>query len=332
MKDKIIISRSDFIFAKRLIWRMRNDKTKFDPKEFVEKGRDYLYEYAEKNVGPLDPSRRAFLKGLLVGIGVLAVASAVPIITSLNPQQVKLSKFPWMIILNSDGQPLTASSLQVNDPRILLFQYPLLGDINFLINMGDENNNPVPIPPTYVTIPENGNKYYFPGGVGPNKSIVAYSAICQHLGCIPPELHFYPPQYFKPGGVPPNYLPPDAYQAAVNAGAKSVLHCACHGSTYDPWHGASVLTGPTVRPLPYVQLYWDPNTDYLYATGMNLQAPPVQGHTSDLVGAAYLDSYDESTGCPKLIVSKGQTPNNCYTILECNGSTYGVQCSQGGSS
>jgi Rieske Fe-S protein len=323
MNDKVIIKRSDFIFAKRLLWKMRNKNTKFDEKEFMAKGRDYLFNYAEKNTGPLDPSRRAFLKGLLIGIGVLAVASAVPLVSSLNPALVSIKKFPWMIIVDSDGEPIEASKFPVNDPTIMLFQYPLLGDITFLLNMGDENNKPVEIKPYIVTIPENGKTYSFPGGVGPYKSIVAYSAICQHLGCTPPEIHFYPPQYFKPGGIVPNFLPSVAYSAAVNANAKSVIHCDCHGSTYDPWHGAAVLTGPTVRPLPYVELYWDSNTDYLYAISMNLHAPPIMDHPSDLVGAAYLDSYDETTGCPKLILKQNQTPTNCYTKVQSDGDTFG---------
>ncbi|AWR96313.1 Rieske 2Fe-2S domain-containing protein [Acidianus sulfidivorans JP7] len=323
MKDKIIIKRSDFIFAKRLLWKMRNKNTEFDVKQFMSKGRDYLFDYAEKNTGPLDPSRRAFLKGILIGIGVFTVASAIPLVTSLNPQEVSIKKFPWMIIVDSNGNPIQASTLPVNDPTIILFQYPLLGDITFLINMGDENNKPVAIPPTDVVIPQTGKTYHFPGGVGPYNSIVAYSAICQHLGCTPPEIHFYPPQYFKPGGTPPNFLPPDAYSAAIAHNAKSVIHCDCHGSTYDPWHGAAVLTGPTVRPLPYVELYWDSSTDYLYAISMNVNAPPIMDHPSDLVGAAYLDSYDESTGCPKLLLSKNQKPSNCYTQIQNDGDTFG---------
>ncbi|EZQ11250.1 Rieske (2Fe-2S) protein [Candidatus Acidianus copahuensis] len=322
MKDKIIIKRSDFIFAKRLLWKMRNPRTRFDEKKFMKEGKDYLFNYADENAGPLDPNRRAFLKGVLVVLGVAAVASAVPLVNSLNPSVVTLKKFPWMIITDADGNPIEASAVQVNDPTIMLFQYPMLGDITFLINMGDENNKPVKIPPTSVLIPQTGKTYLFPGGVGPYDSIVAYSAICQHLGCEPPEIHFYPPQYFKPNMPTPDFIPPSAYQAGVSAGAKSIIHCDCHGSTYDPWKGAAVVTGPTVRPLPYVQLYWDSTTDYLYAVSMNVHAPPIMDHTSDLEGAAYLDTYDESTGCPKLILSKGQKPQNCYTPLTSDGNTF----------
>ncbi len=301
---------------------MRHGKEKFDEAKFLKGGRDYLYNYAEQNVAPLSPARRAFLKGVLIGIGVVTVASALPLLGVLNPAQVDLKKFPWIVIVDSNGNPIQASNVQVNDPTIMLFQYPMLGDITFLLNMGDENDNPVQIPATTVKIPENGATYQFPGGVGPHNSIVAYSAICQHLGCTPPEIHFYPPKYFSPGGVTPDFLPSSAYQAALAAGAKSVIHCDCHGSTYDPWHGAAVITGPTVRPLPYVQLYWDSTTDYLYAFTMNTKAPPIMDHTSDLEGAAYLDSYDTQTECPKLILSKGQKPSNCYTQLQPDGNTF----------
>ncbi|AAY81384.1 twin-arginine translocation signal domain-containing protein [Sulfolobus acidocaldarius] len=317
-----IIKRDDLIFSLKLVRKMRNPKTRFDEVEFVKKGRDYLFNYAEKNVGPLDPSRRAFLKAVLIGIGVAAVASAVPIVSYLNQPEISLNTFPWIIIVDSSGNPIKASQLKVNNPEILIFQYPMEGDITFLLNLGDENDNPIQVPPTTVTIPENGVTYSFPGGVGPNKSIVAYSAICQHLGCAPPEIHFYPPKYMKVGLPTPNYLPGVALQAAQQANAPGIIHCDCHGSSYDPYHGASVLTGPTVRPLPYVQLYWDSNTDFLYAVSMNLKAPVILGHSSDLSGYAYLSSYDESTGCKKLLLKSNQTPSNCYSEVQNYGNTF----------
>jgi Rieske Fe-S protein len=319
---RVVISRAHLVFALKLLRKMRDPKTRFDEVQFVRKGRDYLFSYAEANAGPIDESRRKFLKGIIVGIGAVTVFSAIPMFSYLNQAQRTLPSFPWIVLVNSDGTPVKASQIPVNEPSIILFQYPMEGDINFLLNLGDEKGNPIAIQPAKVVIPETGAVYDFPGGVGPNKSIVAYSAICQHLGCTPPELHFYPPAYMKAGGITPNYLPPEAYQAAVQANAPGVIHCDCHGSTYDPYHGASVLTGPTLRPLPYVELYWDQSTDYLYAAGMNLQAPVILDRSSDLSGYAYLSSYDPSTGCPKLLLKAGVTPTDCYSKLENQGNTF----------
>jgi Rieske Fe-S protein len=53
-------------------------------------------------------------------------------------------------------------------------------------------------------------------------SVVAYSAICTHLGC--------------------------AVFAQLNQ--RGEITCPCHGSRYDPAHGAAVVGGPAPRPLP----------------------------------------------------------------------------------
>ncbi|MCY0859243.1 MAG: Rieske 2Fe-2S domain-containing protein [Sulfolobaceae archaeon] len=326
MDKPFVLKREDLLFLRKLLYKMRSPGTKFDEKEFLSKGKEYLFNYAEKNVGPIDESRRNFLKGILVGISLLSVGGAIRVLNYLTPPEITLKSFPWFVIVDSNGQPIKASQLPVNNPEILLFQYPMQGDITFLINLGDANGNPVEVPPTEVVIPENGKKYTFPGGVGPNKSIVAYSAICQHLGCIPPEIHFYPANLVKPGGTFPDFLPPEAYQAAMQAKAiYGLIHCDCHGSTYDPYKGASVITGPTVRPLPYVQLYWDSNTDYLYAIGMNLKAPVILGRSSDLSGYATLSSYNEQTGCPQQLLESNETPSECYTILQNNGNPFAAQ-------
>jgi cytochrome b6-f complex iron-sulfur subunit len=54
-----------------------------------------------------------------------------------------------------------------------------------------------------------------------NGDFVAYSAICTHQACT---------VAYKDGD----------------------LACPCHGSTFDPANGASVVTGPATRPLPEI--------------------------------------------------------------------------------
>lgn len=285
-------NRWDLLFARGLQRMMRNPKTKFDEREFVTKGSDYLFNYAEKNVGPIDEGRRNFMKALAIGVGAAAVAGLLPGLRVLPAPGVGITKFPKVLLVDSSGSPLKASTLSVNEPIITIYLYPLADEPNFLLNLGDASNKPVQVQPTEVTIPQTGKNYTFPGGVGPSKSIVSYSAICQHLGCEPPEIHFYPPSYMKLGMPAPAELTAEALLAAKQANAPGVIHCDCHGSTYDPYHGASVLTGPTQRPLPYVELEWDSTTDYLYAVDEG--GVPVYGHTSDLTDGNPL-SGDTST-------------------------------------
>ncbi|MCY0859615.1 MAG: Rieske 2Fe-2S domain-containing protein [Sulfolobaceae archaeon] len=265
-----ILGTSDLYFVYKLLKVMRNPKTKFDGKEFAKKGEDYLFNYVDKNLGGVDESRRNFLKGLVFGVAAATVIGIIPGLRVLVPPVQSVTGFPKTILLTASGTPLKASQIPVNSPITMVFEYPLSGEPNFLINLGDASGKPVEIPPTTVTIPQTGKTYQFPGGVGPNKSIVAYSAVCQHLGCTPPYIHFYPPQYTTPSQVTaaePNELSAAALIAARSAHIPAVIHCDCHGSTYDPYHGASVLTGPTVRPLPAVILEWDSSNDYLYALG-----------------------------------------------------------------
>nr|WP_225905837.1 Rieske 2Fe-2S domain-containing protein [Stygiolobus caldivivus] len=256
------------MYLKRIVQAFRLHR--FDQREFARKGEDYLFNFVNKNVGPVDEKRRKFLQGILVGVSAALVAGIIPGLRVLVPPVEAISGFPKTLIVDSSGNPIKASTLPVNSPIIMLFSYPLKDEINFLLNLGDKDGKPVEIPATTVIVPQTGDKYQFPGGVGPNKSIVAYSAICQHLGCEPPYIHFYPPKYVNTAQISapePDALTAEAVLAAQKENLPGIIHCDCHGSTYDPYHGAAVLTGPTVRPLPAVILEWDSSTDYLYATG-----------------------------------------------------------------
>ena len=217
----------------------------------------------------IDEPKRNFLK-LMVTASIVAGAglSLGVVLKSLTPPQAGIASFPSLKLVDSNGNPLLASSLSVNNPNALQFNYPLQGTPNNILNVGDASGTPIKISSTQVTVPADGSKYSSYAGVGKDQSIVAYSAICQHLGCVFPELRFYP------NGV-----------ESITVGSESytgVFHCLCHGSTYDPESGASVLTGPTTHPLPMVKLVWDPSTDELSVS--NMVGPTIYGRTSDLQG------------------------------------------------
>jgi arsenite oxidase small subunit len=87
--------------------------------------------------------------------------------------------------------------------RPVTFDYPLEGQPNVLIDFGQA----------------------VPHGVGSSKGIVAYSTLCQHMGC----------------GV--------VYQSKLRE-----FICPCHQSRYDPEREASIIQGVTPRALPRVLL------------------------------------------------------------------------------
>jgi len=241
----------------------------------------------------LTVSRRDFLKVLgVAGLAGVAGGLAPPIIRYIMPPIPEQHPFPRTKLVWEDGSPVKASELEVN--TIYIFAYPLVNTPNFLLNLGDENGNPVEIPPAEIPltmnplgeesaifresggritigkIPGIGGVFKFPGGVGPHKSIVAYSAICQHFACYYPAMRFFPP-----GVSPPN--PPS--EIAAKGG---VIFCSCHGSTYDPYRGAIVTVSPASSPLPSVILEWDSGTDELYA--VRVDGPTITGKFCNTCG------------------------------------------------
>jgi arsenite oxidase small subunit len=162
-----------------------------------------------------------------------------------------VSTFPKVLIAN-------VGSLQVNTP--VSFNYPLDDEPNLLVKVGQKAV----------------------GGVGPDGDIVAFSNICQHLGCI------Y--GFQAPGSTPP------CNSSFVAKGPMG--YCCCHGSQYDFLNAAAVIGGPAPRPVPAVTLEVD-SSGNIYATGMG--PPSIFGHdtgssdvTADLQGGNLVTSGSTS--------------------------------------
>ncbi|MHB1709750.1 MAG: Rieske 2Fe-2S domain-containing protein [Thermoplasmataceae archaeon] len=232
---------------------------------------------------PADASRRSFLKVMMaLGVGAVTIGVARGAIQNLIPQSVGVSAFPTLTLVNaSTGSPIKTTDLTVNNPAAVIFDYPLQNEPNFLLRLGDSSGNDVAVSSYKVQIPATGGTFQSPGGVGPHKSIVASSAICQHLGCTPPSIHFY-----KPGTTIPNH---PGHSGSGNTG---FINCSCHGSTYDPYKGFSVVTGPTKSPLPSVILAWDSSSDTYTVNSM--VGPTIFGHSDDLSGGNPLSSSSQA--------------------------------------
>ncbi len=181
---------------------------------------------------PTDAGKRTFIKVAAVASGILAAAGAGSIVRSLiSPAgPPAAANFPKVKVTN-------VTTLAVGSP--LLFDYPLKETPNVLVKLGVKATD----------------------GVGPDGDIVAFSVICQHLGCIYAVL--------APGEVPPC---PSSYRATEPVG-----YCCCHGSIFDLANGAKVIGGPSPRPQPQVQLVVDAAGD-IYAVGMG--PPTIFGHNT----------------------------------------------------
>jgi Rieske Fe-S protein len=210
-----------------------------------------------------DENRRKFLKllGVLV-IGAGTVGALRSVVQNIIPPVENVeSSFPTLTLYFPNGNPVHTNDLTVNNPQIVVFDYPLQNEPSFLLRLGDSSNNDVEIKSVQVKIPATGKSFSSVPGVGPYNSVVGSSAICQHLGCIPPEIRFYPPS---------------------SSSFPGKIHCSCHGSIYDPYSGFSVVTGPTQSPLPNVNLVYDKTSDTYSATVM--VGPTIYGHSDDLSG------------------------------------------------
>jgi arsenite oxidase small subunit len=141
--------------------------------------------------GPLETrslSRRQLLAASAVGIAGIAAAEVG------SAEAASRTSYPKLRVVQ-------LAKLKAN--RLVNFDYPLKSQASVLLDMG----RPVP------------------GGVGPKRSVVAYSLLCQHMGC------------------------PVEYQPKVRE-----FVCPCHQSRYDPERLGSIIQGVAMQPLPRVLL------------------------------------------------------------------------------
>jgi rieske iron-sulfur protein len=156
-------------------------------------------------------SRRRLLKWLIrIGIGVFALAFALPALAlkTLKQQQDEVAAGDVLVYAtgNQAGQPVLPDQLQ---PAQGVQLFP----------QGKTNNQDNLIELVRLA-----------AGTGVD-GLVAYSAICTHLGC--------------------------SVIATLNSDGH--IACPCHGSQFDPANGAAVVHGPAGRPLPSLPIALDPN-------------------------------------------------------------------------
>lgn len=114
-------------------------------------------------------------------------------------------------------QVKVANIKDIKEGTPLQFDYPLVGRKSILIDCG-------------CVVEE---------GIGPKKSIVAYSMFCTHLGC----------------GIELD-------------SSSDMLVCECHQSVYNPKESGRVVEGPAPSNLPMISLDIDDSTGDIYAVGV----------------------------------------------------------------
>jgi len=137
------------------------------------------------------PSVKLSRRGLLVAGATGAVAA---VASDPGLAEAAATSYPRLRVIG-------LAKLKANRP--VSFNYPLQAQPSVLLDMG----------------------HAVPNGVGPKKSIVAYSVVCQHMGCQV------------------------AYQPKIRE-----FVCPCHQSRYDPERLASIVQGVAPLPLPRVLL------------------------------------------------------------------------------
>lgn len=147
-------------------------------------------------------------------------------------------------LVNAVGEPIKGAHLPLRAAH--LFHYPFVGTPCFLIKCDG------PIGENVSLATSAGQQYAWEGGVGPGRSIVAFSAICPH------QLSY-----------------PSKRRSVINyrrdmspvAGRSNVIVCCAHHSVFDPARGGKVIDGPAPQPLATIVLEHDGTHDELYAVG-----------------------------------------------------------------
>ncbi len=171
-------------------------------------------------------------------------ASALAISVPAAPADARPRFYARARLVEPGGNPLRAHALAAN--RNFIFHYPFAGTPCFLLNLGKPTKAAAQLQTA------DAQTYQWPGGVGAEHSIVAYSAICAHRLTYPTrEISFISYRDRKSAGSP----------------FAQVIHCCSEHSQYDPAEGARVVAGPAPQPLAAILLEYDAKTDGLYATG-----------------------------------------------------------------
>jgi arsenite oxidase small subunit len=185
--------------------------------------------------------RRDFLSGCALLGGAASVSPLGSLATAWAQEAPRL--YSRTRLVDVHGRPLAAADLAAETNYV--FQYPYAATPCLLLKLPKPVAAPAPLKR------QDGSAYAWQGGVGPDRNIVAFSAICAHKLAYPTrEVSFIRYQRDR----------------SPTSGAR-VIHCCADHSVYDPAEGARVVSGPAPQPLAAIVLDYVAADDALYALG-----------------------------------------------------------------
>jgi Rieske Fe-S protein len=177
--------------------------------------------------------RRNFLKIMAAGATVVAVNPSL-IRGNLYAEDGRLyAAYEKAQIVDAAGVPIKVSALEKEVTYI--FNYPFASTPCMLINLPESTQQDIELKS------ETGEQYVWKSGIGKDRTVVAYVAICAHQLTHPtPNDSFI--KYV------PKSTPTMAYEKS------GIIVCSSHLSAYDAGAGAKVLAGAAQQPLASVVL------------------------------------------------------------------------------
>lgn len=190
--------------------------------------------------------RRNFLKVVAAGATIVAVTPSL-IRGNLYASDGRLyTAYEKTQIVDAAGIPIKASNLETEVNYI--FNYPYASTPCMLVNL------PKPTDQNVELTADNGEKYIWKSGVGKERTIVAYVAICTHQLTHP-----------TPNDSFIMYVPEKTKTMAYDK--SGVIVCSSHLSAFDAKAGAKVVRGAASQPLSAVVLEHAAD-DTLWAVGI----------------------------------------------------------------
>lgn len=147
-------------------------------------------------------------------------------------------------LVDDKGEPIRLARLQPGANYV--FDYPYAATPCFLLRLHRAAQGGVELRT------ESGGAYRWDGGIGAERSVVAYSAICAHKMTYPTKQVSFIGYRDAPSPV---------------AGPGKVITCCSDRSVYDPASGARVVSGPAPQPLATILLEYDAHADEAFAVG-----------------------------------------------------------------